>query len=57
MNSQESFLEYAQKIWQKEGLKGFYRGASVVPLQSVMWSVALLIFDTKGVQFESYVLL
>ena len=53
MNSQESFLEYAQKIWQKEGLKGFYRGASVVPLQSVMWSVALLIFDTKGVQFES----
>ena len=49
VNSHQSFFEYAQKIGQKEGLKGFYRGASVVPLQSVMWSVALLIFDTTGV--------
>ena len=56
INSKESFLKYAMKIWQKEGAKGFYRGAAVVPVQSVMWSLILLLFDTKGVNFQTEVL-
>lgn len=48
INSKESFLNFASKIWNSEGIKGFYKGSKLIPLQSITGSVILLIFDTAG---------
>ena len=48
INSNENFLSFGAKIWQKEGVKGFYKGSHLIPLQSLAGAVILLIFDTAG---------
>lgn len=39
-------LEFCLGIWRKEGLKGFYRGAKLIPAQSLTGAAILLLFDT-----------
>ena len=33
-------------------MRGFYKGAAVVPIQSITWAMVLIIFDTAGVGIE-----
>lgn len=51
MNAKETFFTYARSIWKKEGFKGFYKAASVVPFQSITWAFVLILFDTAGIGF------
>ena len=48
LNSAERFLTFASNIWRHEGIKGFYKGSGLIPLQSITGTVILLIFDTAG---------
>lgn len=38
--------EFCLGIWRKEGIKGFYRGAKLIPAQSLTGAAILLLFDT-----------
>ncbi len=51
MNAKEGFLKYARNVWRKEGITGFYKAASVVPIQSLTWALVLIVFDTAGIGF------
>ena len=48
INSHENFFSFSSKIWRHEGIKGFYKGSHLIPLQSITGAVILLIFDTAG---------
>ena len=48
INSSDNFLTFSSKIWKHEGIKGFYKGSHLIPLQSIAGAVILLIFDTAG---------
>lgn len=48
INSTENYLSFSSKIWKHEGLKGFYKGSNLIPLQSITGAIILLIFDTAG---------
>jgi hypothetical protein len=50
----ESLLKFAQRVFQREGVKGFYKGAKLILPQSVTGAVILMLFDTAGIPlFES----
>lgn len=51
IDAKENFFKYGKQIWCQEGLKGFYKGASLIPIQSVSWAVLLMVFDTAGLHF------
>jgi len=51
MNAKEGFFTYGKNIWKKERVKGFYKGATVVPIQSIAWALVLILFDTAGMGF------
>lgn len=55
INSELGFFDFSRNVWNQEGVRGFFRGASIVPIQCVTWSMALLIFDTAGLTFETAV--
>lgn len=48
LNASQGFFSFASQIWKSEGLKGFYKGSKLIPLQSITGTVILLIFDTAG---------
>ena len=48
INSTEKFLSFGSKIWRSEGVRGFYKGSKLIPLQSLAGAAILLIFDTAG---------
>ena len=49
MNAKEGFLMYGRNVWKKEGIAGFYKAATIVPIQSLAWSLVLIVFDTAGI--------
>jgi len=53
MNAKEGLLRYGGRIWKSEGMGGFYKGASVLPIQSVTWAMVLILFDTAGLRWFS----
>ncbi len=53
MNAREGLLKYGRSIWKNEGIGGFYKGASVLPIQSVTWAMVLILFDTAGLKWFS----
>lgn len=50
LNSSDNFLGFCSKIWKQEGIRGFYKGSKLVPLQSLAGAVILMMFDTAGLQ-------
>ena len=54
MNDKEGLLRYSHSVWKREGMGGFYKGASVLPIQSVTWAMVLLLFDTAGLKSHSF---
>jgi solute carrier family 25 (mitochondrial adenine nucleotide translocator), member 4/5/6/31 len=48
INSTEKFFSFGSKIWKSEGIRGFYKGSKLIPLQSLAGAAILLIFDTAG---------
>lgn len=39
-------IEFCVGVWRKEGIRGFYRGAKLIPAQSLTGAAILLLFDT-----------
>lgn len=45
----ESLLIFGQKIFHREGVKGFYKGAKLILPQSITGAIILMLFDTTGI--------
>jgi len=45
INSNDNIFSFADKIWKREGLKGFYKGSKLILAQSFAGAVILILFD------------
>jgi hypothetical protein len=50
LNTNDNFFNFSSRIWKREGIKGFYKGSHLIPLQSITGAAILMIFDTAGIQ-------
>lgn len=53
MNAKEGLVKYGRSVWKNEGMGGFYKGGSVLPIQSMTWAMVLILFDTAGLRWFS----
>lgn len=52
-NERGGVVEFSRSILQKEGVRGFYRGAKLILPQSLTGAAILLLFDTAGLPIFS----